>query len=99
MPAYKLTLKADRDVTEAYLYSYANFGEAQPDAYFSDLTACFQLLAEQPRLGRIQPGKTENSRTFFHRSHIIAYRITAAGILVQRVFDGRREWQRLLRRD
>lgn len=30
---------------------------------------------------------------------MIAYRITTAGILIQRVLDGRSNWQRILRRE
>ena len=98
MPAYKLSRKADNDLKTVYHYSFKNFGEAQANAYTAELLACFRLLAEQPRLGHIRPGKSEELRTFFHGSHIIAYRITDAGPLIQRILDGRRDWQRILRR-
>jgi toxin ParE1/3/4 len=99
MPGYRLSRKADSDLQRIYLDSFRNFGEAQADAYTSELAECFRLLAEQPRLGRIRPGKREELRTFFHGSHIIAYRITNAGLLIQRILDGRRDWQRILRRE
>ena len=98
MAGYRLSRKADDDLTQIYLYSYEHFGEAQADAYTSELVACFQLLAEQPRLGRIRPGQPEDRRTFFHGAHIIAYRIATAEILIQRVLDGRSDWQRIFRR-
>jgi toxin ParE1/3/4 len=99
MPGYRLSRKADDDLKQVYLYSFGNFGEARADLYSLELTACFQLLAEQPRLGRARPGRIEAFRVFFHGSHIIAYRIAAADILIQRVLDGRRDWQRILWRE
>lgn len=99
MPVYSLSRKADIDLQQLYLYGFEHFGEEQADRYALELAACFQLLAEQPRLGRPRPGKSEAFRLFFHRSHLIAYRITAVGILVQSVLDGRRNWQRIFRRE
>lgn len=99
MPGYKLSGRAENDLTQVYLYSFERFGEAQADAYSLDLVACFQLLSEQPRLGKLQPGKTQDRRAFVHRGHIIAYRITAVGILVQRVLGGRQDWPRILEDD
>lgn len=98
MAGYRLSRKADDDLTQVYLYSFERFGEVQADTYTSELSACFRLLAEQPRLGRGRPGQPEDRRAFFHGSHIIAYRITPAGILIQRVLDARSDWQRIFRR-
>lgn len=99
MPNYRLTRRCAEDLNEVYLYSFDKFGEKQADAYTSELTACFQLLAEQPRLGRVRPGKSEELRTYFRGSHIIAYRIINTGVSIQRVLDARRDWQRMLRAD
>jgi toxin ParE1/3/4 len=97
MPSYRLSRTCHYDLNQVYLYSFDKFGEMQADAYASELIACFQLLAEQPRLGRVRPGKEENLRVYFRGSHIIAYRIVSTGVLIQRVLDGRRNWQRILR--
>jgi toxin ParE1/3/4 len=98
MRGYRLSRKAETDLQQIYLYSFENFGETQADAYILELSSCLDLLTEQPRLGRVQPGKTEDRRAFFHGAHIIAYRITGAGILIQRVLDARSDWQRIFRR-
>lgn len=68
MPAYSLSRKADIDLQQVYFYSFEHFGEAQADTYTFELAACFQLLADQPRLGRQRPGKSEAFRLFFHGS-------------------------------
>jgi len=98
MRGYRLSRKAEADLQQIYLYSFENFGERQADAYTLGLSSCFNLLTEQPRLGRMQPGKTDDRRAFFHGTHIIAYRRTGAGILIQRVLDARSDWQRIFRR-
>ena len=54
--------------------------------------------AEEPRIGRNRRGMSEERRNFFHGSRIVAYRITGAGILIQRILDPRRHWQRIRRR-
>jgi toxin ParE1/3/4 len=97
MPSYRLTRKADGDLTTIYLYSFQHFGEAQADTYALSLQICFEVLTEQPRIGQIRPGKGEDSRLFFHRSHVIAYRIVQSDILIQRILDTRRDWQRIIR--
>jgi len=97
VPSYKLARKADSDLKDVYFYSFGNFGKAQADAYAAGLKICFQLLAEQPRIGQTRPGKNEELRIFFHRSHVIGYRIIGTDILIQRVLDVRRDWQRTFR--
>lgn len=96
MPTYRLSRKADSDLKEAYFYSFDNFGKPQAEAYAAGLKICFQLLAEQPRIGRTRPGQKEDHRLFFHHSHVVGYRIIGADILIQRVLDTRRDWQRVL---
>jgi toxin ParE1/3/4 len=96
MPSYRLSRKADADLKEAYFYSFDNFGRAQAEAYAAGLKTCFQLLAEQPRIGRTRLGKKEDQRIFFYQSHVIGYRIIGAEIRIQRVLDTRRDWQRVL---
>ena len=97
MPSHRLSRACQHDLKQVYFYSFDKFGEIQADTYASELTACFRLLAEQPRLGRVRPGKEESLRVYFRGSHIIAYRITNTGVLIQRILDGRRDWQRILR--
>jgi toxin ParE1/3/4 len=58
--AVELTKAADADLTEIYVYSDREFGEARADAYFLGLERCFEQLARFPGLGRpidhIRPG-------------------------------------------
>ena len=85
MARYELSNAADRDLTDIYIYSYQQFGEAAADRYFSDLEACFTRLSEFPRLGRsidqIRPGYFR----FEHQSHTVFYMLTDFGVRIVRV--------------
>jgi toxin ParE1/3/4 len=50
--AVELTKAADADLTEIYVYSYREFGEARAEAYFLSLGRCFEQLARFPGMGR-----------------------------------------------
>jgi len=52
MGDYVLSNAADTDLAEIYVYSHRSFGEAQADTYYSDLSGCLRMLADNPRLGR-----------------------------------------------
>ncbi|PIQ97461.1 MAG: hypothetical protein COV67_04065 [Nitrospinae bacterium CG11_big_fil_rev_8_21_14_0_20_56_8] len=52
MADYRLSNKADEDLTEIYTFSYQRFGEAGADAYLLSLEERFLALANQPHLGR-----------------------------------------------
>lgn len=52
MPDYELSVKAEHDLTEIYIFSYHNFGEAKADAYLIGLDECFCHLANESLLGR-----------------------------------------------
>jgi toxin ParE1/3/4 len=89
MAAYELSQAADRDLTEIYVYSFQQFGEAQADAYLVALGECMAQLAEAPRLGRAIDHLRSGYRRFEHQSHVIFYRVVDRGILVVRVLHER----------
>ncbi|MDF1881423.1 type II toxin-antitoxin system RelE/ParE family toxin, partial [Sulfurimonas sp. MAG313] len=61
-----------------YEYSILNFGEKIADDYFTSLHDTFELLAEQPELGR----KFHEFRRHEHAEHIFFYKITGYGIKI-----------------
>ena len=85
MPSYELTRAAERDLTEIYAYTYAEFGEAQADRYFENLEDTVARLAENPRLGRDVSDLGKGYRQFIHQRHTIYYRRRRGGILVVRI--------------
>lgn len=85
MASYELTLAAERDLTDIYHYTYAEFGQPQADRYFESLEDCITRLAVNPRLGRDVSGLGEGYRRFIHQRHAIFCRRRRGGILVVRI--------------
>ena len=52
MTAYRLTEQADRNLGEIYLYAAEQFGLRQADKYAGELEHLFDLLSDQPLMGR-----------------------------------------------
>ena len=99
MPSFRLRRKASGDLVSIYVYGAEKFGLPQAELYQADLESCFRLLSEQPRMGREWLAGKHRVRVFFHRSHVIAYQESRAGIDVVRVLGGRQDWRRMLKGD
>lgn len=82
MARYRLTGVADEKVDSIYEYSILHFGEAQADTYFLGLHDMFDLLAENPLIGREEPELGDGVRRFLYRSHIVFYRLVPDGVLI-----------------
>ncbi|HEX8663078.1 MAG TPA: type II toxin-antitoxin system RelE/ParE family toxin [Beijerinckiaceae bacterium] len=96
MPRVEITEAADRDISEIYVYSHRRYGEAQAERYLLGLDACFERLAEMPRMGRnIDHIRTGYFR-FEHARHTIFYIILKDGIRIVRVLHASMDPQRHL---
>lgn len=71
---FKLSVKARADIKKLFRYSFQQFGVNQAIKYKTGLEDCFQLLADNPDMGR----KCDDTRKDYHRHeyerHIIFYR-------------------------
>lgn len=72
-------------------YTIERFGLEQARGYRDDLGACFDRLANNPKLGRPAGELGPDLRRYEHRSHIIFYQQTLEGILIVRVLHYRME--------
>jgi toxin ParE1/3/4 len=79
---YRLSNVADQKIESIYEYSLLNFGEPQAEAYFLGLHDLFELLADNPMIGRKEPELGDNIRRFPYEAHIVFYRPLADGILI-----------------
>jgi len=61
------------------------------DAFIDDVDAKFQLLAEQPRLGRSREELAPGLRSFPFGRYVIFYEVIPDGIAVVRVLHGARD--------
>jgi len=83
---YRISRRAEADLTDIYLYTIQNFGERQARKYLLELDAVFELLGDHPRIGRPYEAGTHQ---FVHGSHIIIYRIEADAVLIVRILHAR----------
>jgi toxin ParE1/3/4 len=79
---YGLTKRARDDLFDIFLFGYEKFGERQAEAYAADLEHVFQLLAENPRLGRNADVIVAGVRRYEHQSHILLYQEMPSGVLI-----------------
>ena len=82
---YRLSARADRDLTEIYTYTFEKFGERQADRYLLKLHDCLQHLAQEPGAGRPVREVAGDYRRFDCGSHGIFYQDAPYGIFVVRV--------------
>ena len=76
---YELSRKALSRIEEIIRYTDENFGESQTREYIVDLYRSFEILSENPRMGRQYD---EHRRRHIYRSHQIYYRILKDKILI-----------------
>ena len=85
-----LSSRAERDLFEIFLSGIELFGMRQAARYRDDLEECFQLIADNPRIGRKAENLRKGVRRHEHGSHVIFYAERASGIEILAVMHGRR---------
>ncbi|MEC5174523.1 MULTISPECIES: type II toxin-antitoxin system RelE/ParE family toxin [Chryseobacterium] len=75
MGNYFLTHKAVEDITKIYEYTYEFWSEKQADLYYEELINYFQLLCENPYIGKNYTEIKSDIYGFTANKHIIFYRI------------------------
>jgi len=76
---------AEQDLTNIWLYSYQNWGEAQADQYFDQLSNAIELLGSAPLMSHIRQEFTPPVRIHHHGSHLIIYVATEDNVEIIRV--------------
>jgi toxin ParE1/3/4 len=83
--AYSVASLAESDLKSIVRYTMKTWGAAQTRRYSQGLRECFQLLADNPSLGRrcdfIRPGL----RRFEHGKHVVFYVSQPGEVLIARV--------------
>ncbi len=88
---YVLSDEAESDLTDLYIYSLENWGEAHADAYLGELYAVFTRLSENRLIGRERPELGDAIRSFPCGSYIVFYMPHEEGVAVVRVLHGSRD--------
>ena len=87
---YLLSSLAEDDLREIWLYVADDTSESAADRLIDAIVERFELLAEQPRMGRCRPEFGEGVRSVSVENHVIYYRDESEP-LIARVLHGRRD--------
>jgi toxin ParE1/3/4 len=87
--SYILSKKADQDVKEIFKHSYTEFGESQAYKYLDGLEASFEMLVENPLLGRNCDWLREGYHRHEYASHVIFYKPRKKDIFISRILHKR----------
>ncbi len=90
MTRYRLTSQAEADLAEIILYIAGDDIDAA--IRISDsFTNLFELMNENPKMGRLRPELQEGLRSFPESNYIVFYRIWAGRVTIARVLHSARE--------
>jgi len=81
---YKHSL-AEEDLINIWLYTYEKWGEMQADTYLDQLTAGFDLLSNNPQIGKRCDYIRKEYRCFQIKNHIVYYLLNAYQIDIIRI--------------
>jgi len=87
---YRLSALAEEDLSEIWLYVAEDASPTTADRLIDSLFDRFELLVEQPRIGRNRPEFGDGVRSFVVESYVIYYRHDE-NVLIARVLHGRRD--------
>ena len=88
--AYRLSALAEQDLDEIWSYVAEDANPTTADRLMDGIIDRFELLAEQPRMGRLRPEFGAGVRSFTVENHVIYYR-HEGDVLIARVLHGRRD--------
>lgn len=88
--------KAREDLKNIWLYSYEQWGEAQADQYFDELSDGIDSLRNNPRIGRACDYIRTGYRKYPINKHVVFYRITSDRIEIIRVLHSRMDAEGIL---
>lgn len=86
---------ARRDLPLLWVY-IAEYDYDAGDRAIREIQRASALLYEQPEMGAEPPGLISGQRSFVVGRHVIVYFLDAKKLVVNRVFDGRRDPSSLL---
>ncbi len=85
MATFRFSARAETDLHSIAKFTQDKWGEKQAKKYVRELRECCALVAMTPAIGRISAQGRWTVRRMEKESHVIFYRETAEGILVQRI--------------
>jgi toxin ParE1/3/4 len=87
--AIVLQPEARRDIEDILIHSAEHWGLKQRDAYRDEIDRAFEVLRENPRLGRPRAEIAAGLRSLRVRQHVIYYRVSVQRVAILRVLHGK----------
>jgi len=88
--SYSLAPLAEDDIDEIWLY-FAEFDIANADRYLEVLTDTFQMVGENPLIGRDRAELAEGLRYFPKDNYCIFYHPNVSGVRIMRILHSARD--------
>jgi len=96
MGVYKVSGKAEIDLSKMYEYGIEIFGLKQAQTYLLGMHSVFQILSKNPSLGRDASEFVLSLKRFSYKSHTIFYLVTDIDILIVRVLNQSMDYKKNL---
>ncbi|MEW7292110.1 type II toxin-antitoxin system RelE/ParE family toxin [Aquimarina sp. 2304DJ70-9] len=96
MGVYRVSGKAETDLTKMYEYGIETFGLKQAKTYLLGMHTLFQVLADNTSLGRDASEFMLSLKRFSYQSHTIFYLPTDINILIVRVLNQSMDYEKNL---
>ncbi|MCO5731099.1 type II toxin-antitoxin system RelE/ParE family toxin [Rhizobium sp. SSA_523] len=97
MSVFRLTPAAEADLDEIWRYTMRTWSAERADRYSDDFFDAFDLLVQNPNLGRKAEGFGERYRRLFVGHHLVFYLVERSGdVLVVRILHERSDIPRHL---
>jgi len=96
MGVYRVSRKAELDLSKLYEYGIETFGLHQAKEYLLGINELFEILANNDRLGRDASELAMYLKRFPYKSHTIFYFVKGNGILIVRVINQSMDYTRNL---
>ncbi len=94
MPKYNLTSQAEGDFAEILVYIAGEDIDAA--IRLNDrFTSLFELMAENPEMGRERPEISQGLRSFPEDNYVVFYRIWAGTVCIARILHAARDLDEL----
>ena len=88
---YRLSYLAEQDLEEIWSYVAEDTTATTADRLIDDIIRRFDLLAEQPGMGRARPELGPGVRSFAVENYVIYYRQEGDDVLIARILHGRHD--------
>lgn len=93
MASFRLSARAEEDLTEIYTYGIFQFGYYQAEKYAQGLEEALLNLSQSPYMGKESNFLYRGLREFIYKSHLIFYLIEEGGILIIRILHQSRDYK------